>query len=42
MADKSEMNVKSVGNIIFVEMTMPVISKLPQTRNLGRYILKRG
>ena len=42
MADKSEMIVKNVGKIIFVEMTMPVIFKLPQTRNLEGYILKRG
>ena len=42
MADKSEMIVKNVGKIIFVEMTMPVIFKLPQTRNLAGYILKRG
>ena len=40
MSDKSEMIVKSVGKIIFVEMTMPVVFKLPQTRNLAGYILK--
>ena len=42
MADKSEMTVKSVGKINFVEMTMPVVFKLPQTRNIAGYILKRG
>ena len=39
MADKSEMILKSVGKIIFVEMTMPVVFKLTQTGNLERYIL---
>ena len=42
MADKSEMIVRSLGKIIFVEMTMPVVFKLPQTRNLAGYTLKRG
>ena len=42
MKDKSEMIVKSVGKIIFVEMTMPVVFKLTQTRNVAGYILKRG
>ena len=42
MSDKSEIIVKSVGKIIFVEMTLPVVFKLPQTRNLAGYILKRG
>ena len=42
MAGKSEMIVKSVGKIIFAEMTMPVVFKLPQTRSLAGYILKRG
>ena len=36
MADKSEMIVKSVGKIIFVEMTMLVVFKLTQTGNLAR------
>ena len=39
MADKSEMILKSVGKIIFMEMTMPVVFKLTQTGNLERYIL---
>ena len=39
MADKSEMILKSVSKIIFVEMTMPVVFKLTQTGNLERYIL---
>ena len=42
MADKSEMIVKSVGKIIFMERTMPVVFKLSQTRNLAGYILERG
>ena len=42
MAEKSEMIAKSVGKIIFVEMTMPVVFKLTQTRNLAGCILKRG
>ena len=36
MADKSEMIVKSVGKIIFVEMIMLVVFKLTQTGNLAR------
>ena len=39
MADKSEIIVKIVGKIIFVEMTMPAVFKLTQTGNLARYIL---
>ena len=39
MADKSEMIVKSVDGIIFVEMTMPVVLKLTQSGNLAGYIL---
>ena len=42
MVDKSEMIVKSVGKITFMEMTMPVVFKLTQTRNLAGCILKRG
>ena len=42
MAEKSEMIVKSVGKIIFVEMTMPVVFKLTQTRNLAGCIPKQG
>ena len=42
MADKSEMIVKSVGKIIFVKMAMSAVFKLPQTRNIAGYILKRG
>ena len=34
MADEREIIVKSAGKIIFVEMTMPVVFKLTQTRNL--------
>ena len=39
MADKSEMIVKSVDGIIFVEMTVPVVLKLTQSGNLAGYIL---
>ena len=42
MADKSEMIVQIVGRIMFVEMTMPFVFKLTQTRNQAGYILKRG
>ena len=42
MADKSEMIVKSVDRIVFVEMTMPFVFKLTQTRNQVGYTLKRG
>ena len=35
MADKRKIIVKSVGKIIFVEMTMPVVFKLTQTRNVA-------
>ena len=42
MVYKSEVIVKSVGKIIFAEMTMLVVFKLPLTRNLARYMLKRG
>ena len=42
MVYKSEIIVKNAGKIIFVEMTMPVVFKLPETRNLAGYILKRG
>ena len=42
MVHKSRIIVKSVGKIIFVEMTMPVVFKLPETRNLAGYILKGG
>ena len=40
MIYKSKIIVKSVGKIIFVEMTMPVVFKLPET-NLAGYKLKR-
>ena len=40
MADESEMIVKGVGKIIFVEMTMPVVFKLTKIRNLAGYTLK--
>ena len=36
------MIVKSLGKTIFGEMTMPVVFKLPQTKNLTGYIFKRG
>ena len=39
MSDKSVLILKSVGKIIFVEMTMPVVFKLTQTGNSERYIL---
>ena len=39
MTEKREMIVKSVGKIIFAEMTMPVVLGLIQTRNLAEYIL---
>ena len=39
MTDKSEMIVKSVGEIIFVEMIMPVVLELTQTRTLAEYML---
>ena len=39
MADKSGMIAKGVGKIIFVELAMPVVFKLTQTRNLPGYIL---
>lgn len=39
MTDKREMIVKSVGEIIFAEMTRPVVLELTQTRNLAAYIL---
>ena len=42
MVDKSETIVKSVSKIIFMEMTMPVVFKLIQTRNLAGCILKQG
>ena len=42
MVDKSEMIVKSVGKITFMEMTMPVVFKLTQTRNLAGCIPKQG
>ena len=38
MTDKSEMIVKSVGKVIFVGMTMPVVFRFAQTRNLAKYI----
>ena len=41
MIDKSEIIVKSVGKIDFVEMTMLVSEELTQTRNKAEYILKR-
>ena len=40
MPDKSEVIGKNVGKTIFKEMTMPVVFKLTQTRNLVGYILK--
>lgn len=39
MTDKREVIVKSVGEIIFAEMTMPVVLELTQTRNLAAYTL---
>ena len=39
MTDKSETIVKSVGEIIFVEVIMPAILELTQTRTLAEYML---
>ena len=42
MVYKSKLIVRSVGKVNFVDMTMPVVFKLPETRNLTGYILKQG
>ena len=42
MVRKSKIIVKGVGKITFVEMTIPVVFKLPETRNLAGYIPKRS
>ena len=43
MADKSEIIVKIVGKIIFVEMTMPAVFKTYTNRKSSKiYTYKRG